>query len=164
MKNKTSKKGFTLIELLVVVLIIGILASVALPQYQKAVEKSRHAEAWNMMQAVNTAVKIAEMERDGDLSSVKWEDLSMEFPLFSENAKNESIFYTSLQSKDFSYLYDNNSPTAGTACIHRTGEYGLKLTRTGKRLCCGSRDECAKFGAKKNSSEQCYWGTAYEFD
>ena len=58
MKSNSSKKGFTLIELLVVVLIIGVLAAIALPQFQKAVWKSRAAELITQARNVYNAQQI----------------------------------------------------------------------------------------------------------
>ncbi|MBQ9970533.1 MAG: prepilin-type N-terminal cleavage/methylation domain-containing protein [Elusimicrobiaceae bacterium] len=72
------KKGFTLIELLVVVLIIGILSAVAMPQYTRAVEKSRATQAMTLVKSIADAQKIYYMA-NGTYAR-NFEDLDISMP------------------------------------------------------------------------------------
>ena len=73
-----NKQAFTLIELLVVVLIIGILAAVALPQYQVAVAKSRIMSLAPAAQAIKQAEETYYIANGGYAG--RFEDLDVELP------------------------------------------------------------------------------------
>jgi len=98
MKNK---QAFTLIELLVVVLIIGILAAVALPQYQKAVEKSRMAEAVIILRAIANANQAYYLANGRYARAGEMEALDIEIPGSVDKSWNQS--QKRIKTKDFIY-------------------------------------------------------------
>jgi type IV pilus assembly protein PilA len=66
---KKMQQGFTLIELMIVVAIIGILAAVAIPQYQQYTTKAKFAEALSTAEAYKHAVGLCSQENAGVLTS-----------------------------------------------------------------------------------------------
>jgi prepilin-type N-terminal cleavage/methylation domain-containing protein len=56
------KKGFTLIEVLIVVIILGILATISIPQFGKLVERARMSEAATNVAAIRTAQRVYYLE------------------------------------------------------------------------------------------------------
>jgi prepilin-type N-terminal cleavage/methylation domain-containing protein len=134
------KKGFTLIELLVVVLIIGILATIALPQYQKAVLKSKVSAVFPLLKAAVDAQERHMLATDSYATTFGQLDIQL-----SDNCStNTCTFGNNLwltQNGIITVYLGNNSVNSLTIGMiydvmeHKANHDNSTVTRTGQILC-----------------------------
>ncbi len=137
------RKGFTLIELLVVVLIIGILSAVALPQYRRAVEKARAAEAYSMLGSLKKGVELYVLA-NGMPSSGNVELLEEQLLDFDLSHLNCSGIYC--WNKDYDYRAFCTSTSCSVVASDRHGEGGPRFTFSEKRNTAGKwTRECVDY-------------------
>jgi prepilin-type N-terminal cleavage/methylation domain-containing protein len=98
MSRFIKKQGFTLIELMVVIVIIGVLASLAIPRFSEASDKAKVAEAPRILASFESAFLTA----------------TAEMPWDSIKSQDNIIFDTSaLTSKWFKYDYKADTKIEG---------------------------------------------------
>jgi type IV pilus assembly protein PilE len=108
MKKMNNKSGFTLLEIIIVIIIVGVLASLALPRFFATVEYSRSTEALASFTAVRQALERCYLQRNGDYTACTDIDntLDIENPGASPNSH-------------FSYVVDGASAVGYTITATR---------------------------------------------
>ncbi len=140
--------GFTLIELLVVVLIIGILAAVALPQYQKAVYKARATEALAMLHSIEQAQEafyLANGEYTNDLTELDIEVPTTQIGAWGLGNFDNKYSYSCLEKRTCGADIDNKNMPRFEFILK---DYANRLDKSTK-LCIygdlkGTKNELAK--------------------
>ncbi|MBR3632100.1 MAG: prepilin-type N-terminal cleavage/methylation domain-containing protein [Elusimicrobiaceae bacterium] len=124
------KKGFTLIELLIVVLIIGVLSAVALPIYNRVVEKTRATEAMQTLSSIATGEQSFQMANSGFTD--QFETLDLSFNNYSDGSQATG---NTLNGQYFDYTIYGNDKKAALA-KRNNGEYELSVDYMTKEIFC----------------------------
>jgi len=85
MKNvlrNRGRKGFTLVELAVVIIIIGVLASFAVPRFLDSVERSKAGEAFNYLAAIRSAQERFQIRQGTYCDDITKLDIQMPAPKY----------------------------------------------------------------------------------
>ena len=136
-------RGFTLIELLVVVLIIGILAAMALPDYQRATEISRVGAALSFSRAFRDSVDRYYMQNGRFPSSPDALDVGL-----TQCPKYFSCMYAELTTQGKFQIDRKNGPFA----------YGI-ITRSAVSPALPNTIYCYALRSNKKGVEFCeHWG------
>jgi len=86
----SKQAGFTLTELLIVLLIIGVLAAIGIPSYQRYVNRARAMEAVVLTDPARLAITEYAMLNHGNLASISNSSLNLNSDDLAKNAKNVS--------------------------------------------------------------------------